>query len=74
VSRRPRAEPKQYAGGPRKLYPLERYRPLDPGKPLALYRVPPLKAFDRDLPGQLRFDFSSPDPGAVTYAEDESDP
>jgi hypothetical protein len=47
-------------------------RPLDPGKPLAPYRVPELKAFDRCLPGQGQFDFSSDDPDAIVYPEDEN--
>ena len=53
-----------------RLSPVERFKPLDPDKPLAPYRVPSLKAFDRELPGQGRFDFSPPDPEAVTYADD----
>jgi hypothetical protein len=33
--------------------------------------VPPLKAFDPCMPGQGQFDFSSDDPDAIVYPEDE---
>lgn len=54
--RRPRAEPKQREGKPRQLYPLEVFKPLNPDKPLAPTRVPPLKAFDQNMPGHLALD------------------
>ena len=54
---RKRSQPKPAKPGqPLKLYPPERIRPLDPDKPLAPTKVPPLKAFDRDMPGQLTLD------------------
>ena len=69
MSRRPRAEPKQRPGHARQLYPFERFKPLDPDKPLAPTRAPQLKAFDRVLPGQGAFDFSEDGPDVV-YPED----
>lgn len=63
---RNRSQPKAVAPGqPLKLYPPEKIKPLDPGKPLAPYRAPPLKAFDRDMPGQLTLD----DMGAIELPE-----
>jgi hypothetical protein len=53
-----------------KLADPPKIRPLDPGKPLMPYRVPPLKAFDRCMPGQGQFDFGSDDPDAIVYPED----
>jgi hypothetical protein len=47
VSRRPRSQPKPTkAGQALKLYPLEVFKPLDPDKPLAPTRVPPLVVYD----------------------------
>ena len=65
--RRPRAEPKQREGRARQLYPLEVFKPLDPDKPLAPYRPAKLKAFDKDMPGQLTLD----DMGAIELPEEE---
>ena len=59
---RNRSQPKPAKPGqPLKLYPPEHIKPLDPGKPLAPYSVPRLRAFDRDMPGQLTLD----DMGAI---------
>jgi hypothetical protein len=73
VSRRPRSQPKPTkAGEALKLYPLEVFKPLDPAKPLAPYHVPALKAFDRDMPGQGRLDFSQDGP-VVVYDDEEEE-
>lgn len=50
-----------------RLRPVERFRPLNPDKPLAPTRVPPLKAFDPDMPGQLTLD----DMGAIELPEED---
>ena len=55
-----------------RLLPLETFKPLDPDKPLAPYRVPPLKAFDRQMTGQGVLDFSQDGP-VVTWPEDEEE-
>jgi hypothetical protein len=55
-----------------RLRPVERFEPLDPAKPLASYRVLPLKAFDRQMPGQGVLDFSQDGP-VVTWPEDEEE-
>ena len=55
---------------PNRLTTPPKFRPLNPGKPLAPYRVPALKAFGRHIPGQGAFDFSSDDPDAVIYPDD----
>jgi hypothetical protein len=57
-------------GEPYKLYPAERFKPLDPDKPLAPYRVPALKPFDRDMPGQGMLDFTQDGP-VVVYPDDD---
>jgi hypothetical protein len=57
-------------GEPNKLYPPEKFKPLDPDKPLAPYRVPALKAFDRQMPGQGVLDFDQDGP-AVTWPDDD---
>jgi hypothetical protein len=65
MSARKKAGPKPF-----RYTPPPKIRPLDPRKPLAPYRVPALKAFDRCMPGQGQFDFSSDDPDAIIYPED----
>ena len=67
---RRRSQPKgAKPGEPYKLYPVEKVRPLDPAKPLAPFRVPALKAFDRQMPGQGMLGFSQDGP-AIVYPED----
>jgi hypothetical protein len=63
-----RSQPKPAKEGePLKLYPREVFKPLDPDKPLAPYRVPPLKPFDRHMPGQLTLE----DVGVIRVPEDQ---
>jgi hypothetical protein len=70
MSRRPRSQPKPATPGEAlKLYPLETFKPLDPSRPLAPYRVPALKAFDRRMPGQGMLDFTKDGP-EVVYLDD----
>ena len=53
---------------PNKLRPAQKIRPLDPDKPLAPYRVPALKQFDRDMPGQLTLE----DMGVIETGDDDA--
>jgi hypothetical protein len=69
--RKPAHLRKTKPGEPLKLWPVEVFKPLDPDKPLAPYRVPPLKRYDRDMPGQGRLDFSQD--GPVVVYDDEED-
>ena len=57
--------------GPNVLRTAPKIRPLDPGKPLAPYRVPELKAFDRHIPGQGAFSLDPDDPFATVYPDGE---
>jgi len=53
-----------------KLTTAPNIRPLDPDKPLAPYRVPPLPAGKfGHVPGQQVLDFDSDDPNALTDTE-----
>jgi hypothetical protein len=54
-----------------KYTPPPKIRPLPAGKPLAPYRAPALKAFDRHLPGQGMLDLDADGEFAVVYPEDE---
>jgi hypothetical protein len=65
MPRKPKRKPNWKLADPPKI------RPLAPGRPLAPPRVPALKAFDPRMPGQGQFDFSSDDPDAIVYPEDE---
>jgi hypothetical protein len=66
-TRKPRRKPNW-----KLTYPPE-IRPLAPGRPLAPYRVPPLKAFDRCMPGQGQLDFGSDGEITVIYPGGEED-
>jgi hypothetical protein len=50
----------------------EKFKPLDPSKPLAPHSVPALKQFDRKMPGQGILDFSKDGP-VIVYPEDDED-
>jgi len=68
---RKRSQPKAAKPGqPHKVYPPEKIRPLDPAKPLASFRAPALKAFDRQMPGQGMLDLGSEGEFRVTYPDD----
>ena len=75
---RTRSQPKAVKPGePLKLYPVEKIKPPDPDKPLCPTRVPPLKPFDRDMPGQLTLDdmgaIELPGSSAATWVPDMAD-
>ena len=70
-----RSQPKAaMPGQPLKLYPVEKIKPLDPDKPLAPYRAPPLKQFDRQMPGQGVLDFTQDGPVATWPDDEPEDP
>jgi hypothetical protein len=72
VTRRRASYKRTEPGSPaNRLKPIEQFKPLDPDKPLAPYRVPPLKAFDRQMPGQGVLDFTQDGP-VITWPEDET--